>query len=248
MSVSYCMVNLKPITTACHLYGQSFTALLPFSLVFAILLGLMHLPLFQNWGIFLGVLTLPVFIGWIMVLHAAQQGKPYSLLQIVDAILDKFISLMGVFFSMLLIPSIILCGGIIVGLLLESKKVDPTAILFFRIFIGLSLFTALISKSMAPLLIFTESLDPNSALEKSETLVHPHFVKTFFYMLYAIVFFGLLLTLAHWLPWLIPSLKTLPSIILNLCSAALAAVVGPWSIALWLAQLSDLQASSSSPP
>lgn len=239
------MINLKSITTACRLYGQSFFRLLPFSFIFVILLRLMHMPLLQNGTILLGVLTLPVFISWIMVLNGTHQGKPCSLIQIISTILDKFVSLMGVFFSMLLIPAIILCGAIIVGLFLESKKIDATAILFFRIFIGLTLFTTLISKSMAPLLIFTESLDPNSALEKSETLVDPYFIKTFLYELCAIAFFGLLLSSSSWLPWLIPALSTLPSIALNLGSEVLTALLAPWSIALWLAQLNALQTSSS---
>lgn len=239
------MVNLKPITTACRLYGQSFYALLPFSLIFVILLHLMHMPFLHNEVVFLGVLTLPVFIGWLLMLDNARQGKSYSVIEIIDLILSKFLSLIAVFFSMLLIPSIILCVGIMIALFLEMKNVDPTGILLFRIFIGLCIVITMVPKSMAPLLIFTDFLDPNAALEKSEELVKAHFINTLFYELYAIAFFGLLLTASSWLPWLIPGLPLSP-LALSLGCEGLTALLGPWSIALWLGQLSFLQTTSSS--
>lgn len=238
-------------TTACHLYTQSLLNVLPVSISFALILhliqnGAQYLPdawksLTLSISMFLGVLTLPLLSGFIIVIDRVSKGHPVKLKDDLLEILQRFPSLMATLVSMLLIPAIIFAIAVGIQLYLLGTHAAPVIIIVFRVMIGLVIFAAFTPKLFSPFLVFTHSLDSNSALEMSELLVKGSFVKTFLYGLYGLVFFGLLLTLSTWLPYLVPSTKEISVPLLQSIGQILVAILGSWSFALWMTLLADAQ-------
>ena len=235
------MVDLKVITTACRLYRQSFWSMLPFGLAIAGLLLLIHLPQLANVKVFLMVLCIPLMMAWIIVCDEINKQKKPNFLDIVSILIEKFPSLIGTWANMLFIPIIIAVVGIALIFCLAYLKLPSIFVTGLFCLLGLIIFAMLVPKWMAMLLIFTDSLDANSSIEQSETLVKKHYLKTFLLIGYGLLYFGLLLTMATWLPFLIPSIKTLDLFWLQGLSALLTGVLGPWFVALWIAHLNALR-------
>lgn len=238
-------------TTACHLYRQSLMKLLPLVIAFAFILHLIqngHLYVPEPWkkqylsiSMFLAVFTLPILALYIIVTDRVSKGKPILHKADLEEVAQRFPSLMAVLISMLLIPSILFAIGIGIQLYLLSAHAPTIAIVTLRVVIGLLIFAAFTRKLFAPFLVFTDSLDSNSALETSDILVKDNFFKTYLYGLSGLVFFGLLLTFADWLPWLIPQAKAISAPMLHIIGQVLVAGLGSWSFALWMTQLADSQ-------
>lgn len=192
-------------------------------------------------------LVLIVFCSGIIVIDNLAKAKNLSIFEMGYLLLERFTSFMGTLFSSVLVPAIIFIIGIVVEIILHHPSVPPLSIIPWRLFVGLIIIASVTSKFFSLLLVFTERLDTNTALEKSQILVKNNFGKTYFVILIGLLYFGLLATLTQWFPRLFPALTGIPAEGFALISQLLFALTGSWPLVLWLSHLYTLQKRATTP-
>jgi TRAP-type C4-dicarboxylate transport system permease small subunit len=91
-------------------------------------------------------------------------------------------------------------------------------------------------------LVFTDQLDANTAIDTSENLIKDYYIRTFFLSAYAFIFVVFLFMITSGIKMVFPEYyKMLPVMAWEGITVGLVALLGPWSFALMLAQLYDLQ-------
>lgn len=242
--------GLNLITTACHLYRQSLWRILPLSIAFAVIMHLFqdghsYFPeaiqaKFHAISMFLIVFTLPILAGYIVVIDLVSKGKTFTYSDVIAKVVQGFVALMAVLISMLLIPAIIFAVITGIHLIMLSTHTNFLNIYVYRTLLAVVVYFFFTSKIYAPVLVFTDNLDSNSALDLSDTLVKGDFLKTFLYSLYGGAFFVAILTFSLWLPLIIPTAHLNP-LLIDVLGQIIVAVLGSWTFALWLTMLADNQ-------
>jgi len=246
------MPMLPLIKTASHLYRISLLPVLPI----AGLVGLMGVFM-RFGGHFLQgkyaanhqqisvvlLIILPALLGLIFkIMDNIAKGHSFAYGQLFIFGCERFLSLIGCLLSMLLLPAITLgaCIGIYFVL-----KINHFSSLFLLSWMGISvliLFAAFVKNIFAPLLVFTDQLDANSALDKSNMLT-----KGVFFSVYIISFLAILtLFLLAYLPSLVfhffpHAVLNIPDILLSIFSTLFLIFFGPWAFAILLVTQYDMQ-------
>lgn len=239
----------------CRLYNKSLFATLPFSilavLLFDIFLRLQHwLPMFQKssllpLGMIGAILCLPIIpVIWLIQI-AVRQKQPITYRTFFLLAYQRLLGLFGCLISMLLLPMVVL-GLLLMGAMgvwywvstqanphTWAWLFEPFGLYGFKIGVGFILMAVINAKLLAPLLIFTDNLDPESALIKSSALIKPQQFRAYLYHLYGF----LILVFAYQLPTLI--LMFLPQLTVAywvpmLISDLLVGLLLPWTLSLWL--------------
>lgn len=234
---------------ACRLYRASFTRVLPFSIPFAVLIhfvqdGHHYVPLawqkqYQGLSMFFAVLSLPLLAGVIIRIDEVAKRKTVSLSDTLSLLFNRFITLIAVLVSMILLPAIVFLIGFIIEFVLLGMKAPLLVINLWRIFLCFALFASITPKLFSIFLVFTEDLDANSALEKSDKLTKGVFFQTFLIGLQGVLFLILIFSFASLSVWLVPALKAVPRILLDVIGQAIVAFTLAWSFALWMTQMAD---------
>jgi hypothetical protein len=148
---------------------------------------------------------------------------------------------MGCLFSMLLFPIIIL--GICIGIYIFLALKHPTSIfLFIWPLCSIPLvFAAVVSKVLAPILVFVDEQNANDAEDKSEQLVKGHYWRTYVYSFYALLLVIFLALLRYLATSYFPGLKHASPLLIEGIAQFFLLFIAPWSVALMLTYKYDLQ-------
>lgn len=257
-------------STTCKLYYKSLKSTLPVSFIAVfIFVVLFHLnalfPKLQNiamrgpGGLGIGELAMIsaiLLLPWLGVIWLIQiqyvAKKPISYPHLFSVAYQRLLALLGCLISLCLLPAIVL-GVLIVShiLFLAWAKTgspqwfallnNPLHLLMQKIALGLLLLAILSNKLFAPLLVFSDELNAESAIELSPVLVKHHAIKTYFYHLYGIAIIVLAYALPQIIQYFAPQLKWPPIITLGI-SIVLVALLLPWTLSFWLVRSWDLKA------
>lgn len=242
--------GLQLFGTACKLYRVSFIKLMPLTITLALIMhlfqnGYAYFPPIiqaQYTGIcmFLIVFSLPVLAGYIVAIDSIAKGKPFSYEDIALTTIKNFTGLMGVLISMLLIPAIIFAVITAIHLLILNAMLPLLNVYVYRTFLALIIYATFTSKIYAPVLVLTESLDVNSALEKSDSLVKGKYLTTLLYSVYGGAFFTAILTFSLWSPLFIPMLQTNP-FLGDILGQIAVVIFSSWSFCLWVTLMANAE-------
>lgn len=235
-----------------HLYKISFLPVLPLSIIataltYFICCGKSTLPLtWQNYYLKIamaGVIVLIVLAGMIFKLmdNIAKDNK-ISYLSLLTFMGEKFLSYIGGILSTLLFPVIVL--GIGTGLyfflfysLIHDKNIANLAIysLIAKLVIAVCVLAVWIPKIFTPILVMSDGLDANGAIEESARLVKNKYLGSFVHVLCALALMVICVILFSLIPQNI--LVYIPLALLCI------SIVLPLSFALLLTYQYDLKAA-----
>jgi hypothetical protein len=243
--------NDEIIRDTCKLYRISLLKVLPISLC---MVAIYHLILFgqhyipaeystqgQQLLMFIVILLLPLFAMSVAIILNIAEGKKSSYALAFKVAVKKFIPLIACLISMSLFPVIVLTVGIVAYFLIGHFFPHLPIFLFFalKVLILLAVFTAILTKATAPILLFSENNEVNTAVDIAEQSIKMAFCRTFLFTLYG---FSLL-----WFVAILPSLfqyyfkaVTLNPMVLEGIAEGLLVILLPWVIALLIVQAKDL--------
>jgi hypothetical protein len=234
------------IRHTCKLYGLSLLKVLPLSLSVVVIyhlvrFGEIYFGQSQQLIMFIAILCLPLFSAMVVLILQVGEEKSLSLKSLFMPPLQRFLSLLACLVSMILVPLIVALVGVVGYFLMGHFFTKLPAEVFFllKILIGLAVFFVLLPKIFAPILLFSESLEVNTALDTSEELVKMQYARTLIFTLY-----GLSLL---WFIAILPTLfqfyfkkVALSSLVLELMAEGLLVLILPWVITLFVMQAKDL--------
>ena len=199
---------------ATRLYLKSLLLTLPISLLMVATYQAIH------FGLHIGLLILyiPLLGAMIILLHHRLTQQPIAFKNFAALLFRKFISLLGCFLFMAIFPGLLVVAGFIIYMVI-SKFFSPLPTYFLFVYTCLILtlsFLAFVSKIMAPILIFTDNKESNSAIELSEQRVKGHFGRTLIYSAFGFLLLVLIAKLPEWY------------------MQGLFVLVIPWVVSLWL--------------
>ncbi len=243
--------NNALIRHTCHLYRLSLIRVLPLSLLMIaiyhlLLFGKNYIPAlyqarFHQLMMFIVLLALPLFSMIVLLILQIGEQKSPSYLSAIKTSLNKFLSLVGCLISMILLPLIVLTVGIICYFLI-GHFFSPLPIIVFAILeaiIGLGIFLALIPKIIAPILLFSEDKDANSAVEAAEQSTKMAFGRTILWMFYGFALLGFI-AISPGIFGLLFKKTALNPMILEWVAEGVLVIILPWVMALWVMQAKDL--------
>lgn len=242
----------------CGLYRKSLFATLPISvigvLLFDTFLRLQYwLPILQKsiltpFGIMGALLCLPLIPTIWLIQTATIENQAVTTGTFLLMSYQRILALLGCLVSLLLIPAIAFGILLVTYLVIWQWMVmkgyqaelqwlfSPICFFVIKVLVGFILLATVNTKSLAPLLLFKDNLDPDPAMDKSETLIAHHNIKTYLFNLFGI----LILVFAYQLPQLILSFcptLSVPHWAPVIASDLLVGILLPWTLSLWLMQL-----------
>ncbi len=245
------LTNDALIRTTCHLYRVSVLKVLPISLLIVLVYDFIrygaalfpdaYVHLHPEFAIFSAILFLPLSAMLFYLLDIIAKEQPFSYGDGVIVTAKKLLTLIGCFFSMLLFPLFIMgiCTGVYVFL---GIKNFPQGVLFgWLIFSLLVVFAAFVPKLLAPILVMSDDQSANDSVDNSERLVKSHYLRTFVFMLYAVLLLFFLVDLGHLVKAYIPLLRQQSPFLVQGITQAIWVIIAPWSFALLLTTKYDLQ-------
>lgn len=198
----------------------------------------------------MGLFLLIPFIGVIWLIQLAyDRAEPIHYGALFSQAYLRLIPLFGALISMSFIPAIII--GLVFGayllLSLSASAIPhitdllhhPLWLYGIKILIGLVLLSSVSAKLFAPLLVYTDQCDAETALNTSDALVQAQWLKNTLFHLYGI----LILILACELPRLLGIVfqwHSSPALNIGLAIVLLALLI-PWTSAFWLVRLGALR-------
>ncbi len=244
------LTNDALIRTTCHLYRMSMLKVLPISiglvLVYdfilygAALFPAPYVALHSQVALFMAILFLPLMAMLFQLIDSIAKEQALSYGNSLIMTLKKLLTLIGCFFSMLLFPIFIM--GICIGVyvFLGIKNFAQGVMFGWLLFSLVVVFAAFVPKLLAPILVVSDDQSANDSVDNSERLVKGHYLRTFMFMLYAILLLYFLVNLGNLAIAYVPSLKQhfMPIEIIAQC---VLAIIGPWSFVLLLTMKYDLQ-------
>lgn len=243
--------NDEIIRHTCRLYRLSLLKVLPVSLLAIIIY---HLILFnhnyvsaqyaakaQQLLMFIAILLLPLFSMSVTIMLAIGEEKTTTYFSAFKVALKKFIPLIACLVSMSLFPVIILTIGIVGYFLLGHFFPNfPTSLFFaFKVLIGLAVFLAILTKITAPILLFSENKEVNSAVDIAEQSIKMAFGRTFLLTIYGFSLLWFVAILPNLFQYYFKSQSVHPMILEGFAEVLLALLL-PWVIALLIVEAKDL--------
>jgi hypothetical protein len=252
LSLQKPLTTTSLITMTCHLYAKSFFSTLPLNMLLIlgyhfIQYGNFYLPphLQSSHGqiaMFVLILMLPLSAAHVYAIYQiGRQGK-FSYRTVAITTCQRFLSLIGCFVSMLLLPAIVLGVCLATHLFIEKTFTEPSLLMTWKGFTFLIVFATFIPKLFAPLLVFIDKQDIELALNTSTQWIKDHFIRTFCLTLYGIVLlYGIarLSILASLFP--LAEKGSHYVILLESLSYIGLILVLPWFFALLIMQKQDLE-------
>lgn len=188
----------------------------------------------------LAIVLLPLMGMYFTEIHHRIESQAIHFFQILGYVCSRFLSLIGTFISISLLPMFILLLSIGAYFLLLFIKI-PVQIFFFAPWVLFALLLlSIIPKLFSVVLVFTEKLDANSAIEKSITMVKGYYWRTVLYALFAI---SILLFIGNFEAmgvFYFTALKSIPTWWFDVAMGIALFFALPWSCSLWVCHERDL--------
>ena len=245
--------NDNVIKITCKLYRQSLVKILPISIALVALYAFVRFGIYlyppkfahlhSQIGIFAVVLFLPITGTLFYALDLIGKSAPFSYSKVIIYTIQRFLALAGCFFSMLLLPVIILgaCAG--VYFYLGMNDINMLIIFGWAGISALLVFAFCIPKVFAPILVFSDMLGANESIDESARLVKGNFARSMMFCLLAGLILFFCASISYLLISYFPTLKAMPQILMEGIAIVLLAFIGPWCFALLLTLKYDLQMS-----
>lgn len=266
LNLKHPLSDRELLSMTCKLYTKSLGVTLPVSIVgvFLFYLAFHVATLFPDLahtmlgeGAMVAAFLLLAWIGvlWLILIERMNNRSVRYGALFLQAY-QRLLSLLGALISMCFIPAIIIGLFLVAYLLLlnwahaanlalMNTLSDPWILTLIKMGIGLLLLAVMSSKLFAPLLVFSDQSDAESALDASAALVKHHRMRTYMFQLYGL----LILILAYQLPEVIkavyPDLYPVPGYLAIALRIGLVGLLLPWTLSFWLIQCLDLKARNS---
>lgn len=243
--------NDEVIRTTCKLYALSIFKISPISLTLILVINFFlfgeHLfpahyaYLHAQVAIFVAVSFLPLSATLCYALEKIGKNEPISYGNLIVYMMQRFIPLAGCFFSMLLIPALVMGVCAAIYFFLDYLKA-PAVVLFACTGISfLLVFAVIVSNLMAPILVFTDNFGANESIDENERLIKGNYLRNLVFCLLAGLILLLFSVFSYLLVSYFPILRSQPAYIPYLIGQVLLLFIGPWSFALLITLKNDLQ-------
>ena len=191
-------------------------------------------------AMFLFIAIVPIVSMIMMIIHDYFTDESTGFKSLFIHSTQRFLSVMGCLISSILWPLIIILVSIAVYFALISMPAPLLVLFLAPSALYLLIILSVIPKLFSFVLILTEKLDTNTAIETSETMVKGFFWRSVLYTLLALIVILFIVNIPSMIQFYVSGGTILPTWALQLISASLLFMAIPWVASLWVVHQRDL--------